>query len=179
MNELVVQEYIDKRDGKKRLFDQYGQEYESLSGLGGLFDFLKPKDNGGSGFGNFLQKTGNAIVGVFKKKDDGTLARVDHSQGLPPMASIAPDGSKVYINQPSQNNGSGFMTTLKNAGGAIADMFTGGNSNQNMAYNPNGYPVGYNSPYPVTSQAGFLGNNTLLIGGAILAAGLVYALSKK
>ena len=43
-NLAIVSEYIDKRNGQKRYFDQNGREYETLSGLSGLFDFLKPKD---------------------------------------------------------------------------------------------------------------------------------------
>ena len=129
-NLAIVSEYIDKRNGMKRLFDQNGREYEPLSGLSGLFDFLKPKDQGGSGFGNFLQKVGQTAVGIFKPKADGTLERVDQ-RGLtiPPQY---PQPRQPYIPMRSQSSG--------NFG---------------------------------------LDNKTLIIGGAVLVGGLLYALNKK
>ena len=102
-NLAIVSEYIDKRNGMKRLFDQNGREYEPLSGLSGLFDFLKPKDQGGSGFGNFLQKVGQTAVGIFKPKSDGTLERVDQrGVTIPPQY---PQSRQPYIPMRPQTSG--------------------------------------------------------------------------
>ena len=152
-NLVAVSEYIDKRNGMKRLFDQNGREYESLSGLSGLFDFLKPKDQGGSCFGNFLQKVGQTAVGIFKPKADGTLERIN-TQSLPGINPIAPAGWE----------GSNVVNTVnqRNSGTPVI--------------NP------YANPYipQQTRETGFgLDNKTLIIGGAVLVGGLLYALNKK
>jgi hypothetical protein len=115
-NLIVVSEYIDKRNGMKRLFDQNGREYEPLSGLNGLFDFLKPKDQGGSGFGNFLQKVGQTAVGIFKPKSDGTLERVDQRG----VTTQYPQSPQPYIPMRPQSSGNfGLDSKTLMIGGAV------------------------------------------------------------
>lgn len=83
MNNLaVVTEYVDQRNGKKRYFDQFGKEYETLRGIHGLFDTLREK--AGDVFSNvksFLQKTTQSVIGVFQPKEDGTLEKVSYPGG--------------------------------------------------------------------------------------------------
>lgn len=87
MNNLaVVTEYIDIRNGKKRYFDQYEKEYETLNGLNGLFSTLREK--AGDVFSNvktFLKKTSQKVVGVFQPRGDGTIEKVSTPGGALPI----------------------------------------------------------------------------------------------
>lgn len=92
-NLLVLTEYIDQRNGKKRYFDQYGKEHEPMGGMNGLGFLDKFREKMGSAFDKvktFLKKTGEKVVGVFQPNGDGTIQKVGTGGAFPPQAYTPP-----------------------------------------------------------------------------------------
>lgn len=121
MNNLVViTEYIDRRNGRKLYFDQYGKGYETLMGLDGFFSKLKEK--AGTVFSkvkNFLQTTSQKVVGVFQPKDDGTIEQVSYPGGVDYPGGTLPASPNYSVPAVQQAGMFGMDNQTLMIGGAL------------------------------------------------------------